>query len=107
MKNLHAGSVIKQIIKEEKIKISDFARAIHCSRSNVYSLFERESLDTKRLSLISKVLGHNFTKLYSNYDSQKNNHEKYLVLLEIDQPKLQELSSDEKIKLVYSQKVSE
>jgi len=73
----------------------------------VYSLFDRKSLDAELLALISKSLGYDFTKLYSNDDSQKNNQEKYMVLLEIDQSKLQELSSDEKIKLMNFWKVSE
>ena len=49
---------------------------------------------------VSSSVGAAKQRWYSDDDSQKNNQEKYniMILLEIDQSKLQELSSDEKIK---------
>ena len=41
------------------------ATQICCTRTNVYKIFEKESLDTVLLMRISKALRYDFFKLYS------------------------------------------
>ena len=110
-KDIHIGSIIEQKVKEKGIKISVFAEAIHCNRTNVYSIFRRKSIDTEQLFLISKVLNVDFTKLYFEDENEdESDHiqsqKKYIVILETDQLKIEELESDKRVKLVKWWQVS-
>lgn len=97
MRNIHIGLAIQQKLQERGMRISDFARAIHCNRTNVYSIFTRKSIDIDQLLLISKVLEHDFiAELYSGVSI----HKKYIVVLEVDEQQLQELSSKSYVKYV-------
>lgn len=58
--NLHIGQLIKAVFDESGMTVSEFARQIHLERSTVYSIFERQSIDTLLLARISLVLKHNF-----------------------------------------------
>ena len=57
---LHIGQMIKAVFDESGMTISEFARQIHLERTTVYSLFERQSVDSIQLAKISLVLKHNF-----------------------------------------------
>ena len=57
---LHIGQMIKAVFDESGMTVSEFARQIHLERSTVYSLFERQSVDSIQLAKISLVLKHNF-----------------------------------------------
>ena len=56
----HIGHLIKAAFKESGMTISEFARQIHLERTTIYSLFERQSVDSIQLAKISVVLKHNF-----------------------------------------------
>ncbi|MDR0798259.1 MAG: helix-turn-helix domain-containing protein [Dysgonamonadaceae bacterium] len=101
MKNIHIGSLIYRIVKERKISITDFARAIHYSRSNVYSIFNRQSINRELLKTISKVLNYNFEAVY--LESMPRN---FLVVIKTNELKLNELASDNSVAIILSQEVS-
>jgi predicted transcriptional regulator len=102
MNNIHIGSLVKQKLEERKINITDFAKAIHCSRSNVYSIFERKDINMYQLRLISQVLEYDFLSLYD-----ENPPRQCIILLQADETKLQELKADNAIKIINSWIVSE
>lgn len=54
------GIRIKEELERQERSISWFARKIAYDRSNVYRLFQKESIDTRLLARISQVLGRNF-----------------------------------------------
>jgi len=54
------GLLIKNELHRQERSISWFARKIGCDRSNVYRLFQKDSIDTRLLARISVVLGHDF-----------------------------------------------
>ena len=56
----HIGRLIKSVFDEKNMSVSEFARQIHCERTNVYTIFDRPSIDIDLLARISKVLEHNF-----------------------------------------------
>ena len=60
---------IGQIIKDELIaqerSVAWFSRKIHLDRSNVYRLFQKNSIDTDLLRRIAQVLRRDFFALYS------------------------------------------
>ena len=62
---LHIGKKIRQIVTDQKMPVQNFAQAIARSRTVVYDIFERETIDTGLLLKISEVLGYDFFRLYS------------------------------------------
>lgn len=70
---IHIGSVIKDKFDELGLPVSWFAKELCCDRTNVYSIFKRESIDTSLLVKISLILNHDFFKCYSDDLRDKNN----------------------------------
>ena len=62
---IHIGSIIKKKFDELGISVYWFAKELCCDRTNVYSIFKRESIDTSLLVKISLILKHDFFKYYS------------------------------------------
>jgi hypothetical protein len=62
---LHIGNEIKMELLRQERTVSWFARKLCCDRTNVYSIFKRESIDTLLLQRISSVLNRNFFELYN------------------------------------------
>lgn len=60
------GQIIKEELQRQERGITWFARKLSCDRSNVYRVFEKESIDTGMLLRISVVLQHDFFVEYSN-----------------------------------------
>lgn len=58
--SLHIGNLIKQVVKTSGLTRIEFAKQIHTSRSNLYVIFNRASINTEELITISQVLNHNF-----------------------------------------------
>lgn len=62
---IHVGSIIKKKFDELGLSVSWFAKELCCDRTNVYSIFKRESIDTSLLVKISTILNHDFFSYYS------------------------------------------
>lgn len=54
------GQLIKKEVERQGLSAKKFGEMICCERANVYKIYERTSLDTAQLGLISKALNHNF-----------------------------------------------
>lgn len=54
------GQLIKEEVERQGLSAKKFGEMICCERANVYKIYERSSLDTAQLGLISRVLNHNF-----------------------------------------------
>lgn len=54
------GCLIKEELEKQERSISWFARKLSCDRSNIYRLFQKDSIDTKLLARISILLDHDF-----------------------------------------------
>jgi hypothetical protein len=90
------GEAIKQKVKERGMSVVDFAAAINCERTNVYSLFKRTTMNMEQLQVISGVLEHDFvSEVYLN---RPPHPKKYLIVCEVDEQKFQEMSADNSIK---------
>lgn len=61
---IHIGKLIKEELHRQERSITWFANKLCCERTNVYSIFKRESIDTILLFRISLVLHHNFFNYY-------------------------------------------
>lgn len=59
------GQIIKDELISQERSVVWFSRKIHLDRSNVYRLFQKNSIDTDLLRRISQVLRRDFFALYS------------------------------------------
>ena len=62
---MHIGKLIKQQVEEQGKTVVWFAQQLSYSRTNVYKIYEKSSIDTDVLMRISLVLHYDFFKLYS------------------------------------------
>lgn len=65
MDDFHIGEKIKIVVESKGMAITKFAKLINKSRENVYSIFNRKTIDTGLLMTISKVLEHDFFQYFS------------------------------------------
>jgi len=85
---INMGQMIRKTLKEQKMSISDFAKTIHCSRANVYSIFQRQSIDIERLKQIAKVLDLDVTDFIV---VEKKESSKCIVVMEVDNEDLEQM----------------
>jgi len=57
---IHYGHEVRKKLEERGMTVAEFARRIHCSRNNVYNIFNREFMDVGLLKQISFVLDYDF-----------------------------------------------
>ncbi len=69
---IHIGKLIEAELHRQERSVTWFANKLCCERTNVYSIFKRESIDTALLARISKVLHHNFFQYYVNDLSERD-----------------------------------
>lgn len=85
MKNVHIGNIIKQKFEESHLTMNDFASKINRTRSTVYDIFNRKSIDTDLLLKISEVLNYNFlSEVYIEKEVVSSEDSRYFLAVEID-----------------------
>lgn len=65
------GLLIKEELERQERSISWFARKLSCDRSNVYRLFQKDSIDTGLLIRISILLDRDFFSDLSEHIKEK------------------------------------
>lgn len=65
------GDLIKEELEKQERSVSWFARKLSCDRSNVYRLFQKESIDTTLLFRISLLLKRDFFSYLSERVKEK------------------------------------
>ena len=63
--NLHIGQLIQEQLRKDQRSVSWLAREIHCTRNNVYKVFNKPSLDSNLILKISKAMKFNFFQYYT------------------------------------------
>ncbi|HPJ82466.1 MAG: helix-turn-helix transcriptional regulator [Bacteroidales bacterium] len=87
MVNIFIGNIIRQKVKERKLTVSEFAKTINRSRTTVYDIFNRKSIDVDLLLTISEALDFDF--LSEIYLTKKDKSAKKCYLaIEIDPSEL-------------------
>lgn len=76
--NAGIGRIIKHILKEKGCTVVWFAERLKCSRTNVYKIFEKRSINTDELMRISLILNYDFFRLYSEELNKGTNQEDLL-----------------------------
>lgn len=54
------GQLIRERVDAQNVNITKFAEALNTERTNVYNIFERESIDTDLLKKIGQLLNYDF-----------------------------------------------
>lgn len=54
------GKLIKEELERQERTVTWFARRLSCDRSNIYRMFQKNSIDTDLLLRISLLLDHDF-----------------------------------------------
>ena len=71
---MHIGQLIRIELVRQHHSATWFAQAMGCSRTSVYNIFEKSSIDTELLLRICAILKIDFFKLYSQeLEKIKNN----------------------------------
>ncbi len=65
-KEIHIGQLIKKEVARQERSATWLARKLHCSRQNVYHLFNCQWINTEILSRLCDILNYNFFKVYSD-----------------------------------------
>ncbi len=60
--NLHIGNRIKEVMAEKEVSAVQLAQRIYCSRTHIYRILEKDSIDTFLLTRISAALDYDFFK---------------------------------------------
>ncbi|MEG1562369.1 MAG: helix-turn-helix transcriptional regulator [Bacteroides sp.] len=116
MQNIHIGNIIRLKLEESSLSIAEFASKINRTRTTVYDIFNRKSIDIDLLLSISKVLNYNFLeKIYLVNNSRKtssdvpaasSSHCRYIVGVEVSEEELKQLPPLENqviLKIIYKQ----
>ena len=95
-KEIHIGQLVKSVFDNSHLSVSELARQLHCDRSNVYSIFQRRSVDVELLAKLSKILDYNFLEeamlLYKLPTASASKLQLDITLNEIDTEKLHHLT---------------
>lgn len=72
---INIGKLIEEEMKRQGVKAPKLANPIFTTRTNVYNIIKRDSIDTKLLMLISRALKTNFFALYAKEMEKEGCHE--------------------------------
>lgn len=70
---MHIGEAIRKELERQEKTVVWLAEQIPCHRTNVYRIFEKDSIDTRTLMRISNILKHDFFADHSFELKQKKN----------------------------------
>ena len=93
---VHIGKKIKEAVKKSGMSVTEFAKKVNYSRRNVYSIFDKESVDTAILKKIGEVLQYDF---FVDYSASIHKHAQSQVAdppAEYGQTRVQELEKEVK-----------
>lgn len=69
---MHIGEAIRKELERQEKTVVWLAEQIPCHRTNVYRIFEKDSIDTRILMRISNILDHDFFIDHSIELKEKN-----------------------------------
>ena len=63
---IHIGQLIREELQNQGRTVAWLTKELNCSRSNVYKIFEKPTLDTAILLQVSKLLKVDFFRYYTD-----------------------------------------
>ena len=64
---IHAGHLIREVLKEKGHTVSWFAQKVNRERSTIYTIFENPHIHTSLLLQVSIILEYDFFQYFSDY----------------------------------------
>ena len=96
--NIHIGHLVKQKLEESDLTITQLAHRINRTRTTVYDIFERKSIDIDLLIQLSDALDFDF--LYHIYVPLTHHEEKrFFVGIEVSESELKRMDLSGKVVL--------
>ncbi|MGN0002926.1 MAG: hypothetical protein ACI35V_05780 [Sphingobacterium composti] len=74
--SIHLGSILEQVIRMERIGISELSRKLKVSRRTIYNWFEQENLNIQIILEVGNLIGYDFSNDLPQ--SVLNNHRHFL-----------------------------
>ena len=62
---MHIGKLIREQVEKQDKTVVWLAEQLACSRTNIYKIYERSSIDTGLLLRISLILNYDFLRLFT------------------------------------------
>ena len=73
---MHIVNIIKGVLAEKRISVSEFAKMANSDRANMYRILSRESIDLSVLERYSRLLDYDFfLELSRIFQSEKKGDE--------------------------------
>lgn len=72
---MEIGAIIKKRLRESSHSVVWLAEQLGCSRTNIYKMFNKRTIDTNELLKISKILSFDFFGLYSELLKKQQRHD--------------------------------
>lgn len=91
LNKVHIGEEIKKRLDEKKMSKSEFARRIGAQQQHINRVFEKDTIETKRLVAVSEALDFNFFSLFCD---NPNNVFAYLAAVSLGDGNAINLSGD-------------
>lgn len=57
---IHVGNILEQVLRMERIGISELSRKLKVSRRTIYNWFEQENLNLQIILEVGEIIGHDF-----------------------------------------------
>lgn len=74
---MHVGNLIKEVMDRKNVSAIELSNKIYCTRTHVYKIYTKESIDTNLLIRISIALEYDFfaciSRMISNTNSKPTN----------------------------------
>lgn len=58
--DIHLGNVLEQVLRMERIGISELSRKLKVSRRTIYNWFDQENLNLQIIFEVGDIIGHDF-----------------------------------------------
>ena len=69
---MHIGQLSKEQVEKHGKTVVWFANELSCSRTNIYKIYEKSSIDTSLLLRISSILEYDFFSAYTEKLEEKD-----------------------------------
>ena len=69
---MHIGEKIKEVMTQQRVSVISVTKEIECERTNIYNIFERESINSGLLQKFCQILQYDFFKDLSQDTFKKN-----------------------------------
>ena len=79
-RDIDMGAAIREVVDSQHWSYTEFAKAINCSRTSLYNLFNSKDISLLRLIQISKLLSYDFLSLILYQAEEMPSEDTHLII---------------------------